>query len=426
MSEGQNTNITTKLFLIGIFSILMVFSFPNPSSAATGIHNRINFQGKVVNDDGTNVTDGNYDFVFRVYTVSTGGSAIWTETWNTGTEQVSVSDGIFQVELGTHTTLPGSVDFNTDNIYLSVEFAADGEMNPRIRFTAVPYAFNAEKVSGLTVTDTTGTLTVANGKTVSFADAFTTSGAFPLTFTTTASTSVTLPTNGMLATHAGIEELTNKTIGSTGLVFSSAATDIAAASGEGLTILGNAASSFSTTAGTLTLAAAGSGTIGTVQIGAGGAGSATPDFFGLDVKSTTGDPAGGFEGAMYYNAYDDRFRCYQGSGWMDCIGSGSGGMSIGGTITSATQGSILFAGAAGILAQDNANFFWDDSTNRLGLGTATPAAMLSLYGTSNAIRLSYDASHYTTLSANNSGDLAITGSSVTDSSVTLGNDTAND
>ena len=63
-----------------------------------------------------------------------------------------------------------------------------------------------------------------------------------------------------------------------------------------------------------------------VQIGAGGAGSTTPDFFALDVKSTTGDPAAaGFEGAMYYNTADNKFRCYQGSAWTDCIGSGSGG-----------------------------------------------------------------------------------------------------
>ena len=36
-------------------------------------------------------------------------------------------------------------------------------------------------------------------------------------------------------------------------------------------------------------------------------------------------------------------------------------IAIGDTITSATVGSVLFAGAAGVLAQDNANFFWDDS-----------------------------------------------------------------
>ena len=37
-----------------------------------------------------------------------------------------------------------------------------------------------------------------------------------------------------------------------------------------------------------------------------------------------------------------------------------------------TQGSVLFAGASGVIAEDNANFFWDDTNNRLGLGTATP------------------------------------------------------
>lgn len=45
-------------------------------------------------------------------------------------------------------------------------------------------------------------------------------------------------------------------------------------------------------------------------------------------------------------------------------------MAIGGVITSATQGSVLFAGAAGVLAQDNANFFWNDTTNTMLLGAS--------------------------------------------------------
>ena len=34
-----------------------------------------------------------------------------------------------------------------------------------------------------------------------------------------------------------------------------------------------------------------------------------------------------------------------------------------------TQGSILFAGASGVLSQDNANFFWDDTANTLSVGS---------------------------------------------------------
>ena len=53
---------------------------------------------------------------------------------------------------------------------------------------------------------TTGTLTLAGN--------FATSGANPLTLTTTASTNVTLPTTGTLSTLAGSEELDNKTLDS--------------------------------------------------------------------------------------------------------------------------------------------------------------------------------------------------------------------
>lgn len=61
-------------------------------------------------------------------------------------------------------------------------------------------------------------------------------------------------------------------------------------------------------------------------------------------------------------------------------GGGGGTMEIGGDITSATQGSILFAGASGVLAQDNANFFFDDTNNRLGIGTNAPSRTLHVVG----------------------------------------------
>lgn len=54
------------------------------------------------------------------------------------------------------------------------------------------------------------------------------------------------------------------------------------------------------------------------------------------------------------------------------------GVSYGGTGTNTTftAGSVVFAGASGIYAQDNANLFFDDTNNRLGVGTASPADLL--------------------------------------------------
>ena len=44
-----------------------------------------------------------------------------------------------------------------------------------------------------------------------------------------------------------------------------------------------------------------------------------------------------------------------------------------GTATALTPGSVVFAGASGVYSQDNAQLFWDDTNNRLGIGTATPS-----------------------------------------------------
>jgi hypothetical protein len=45
-----------------------------------------------------------------------------------------------------------------------------------------------------------------------------------------------------------------------------------------------------------------------------------------------------------------------------------------------TQGSVPFAGASGLLSQDNVNLFWDNTNKRLGIGTAVPSAPLTVIG----------------------------------------------
>jgi len=49
-----------------------------------------------------------------------------------------------------------------------------------------------------------------------------------------------------------------------------------------------------------------------------------------------------------------------------------------GTATAFTAGSVVFAGASGVYTQDNANLFWDNANNRLGIGTASPTAPLTV------------------------------------------------
>lgn len=145
--------------------------------------------------------------MFALYSVASGGVAIWSET-----QSLTFTDGVFSAYLGAVTSLPGSVDFNTDNLFLGINVNSDGEMTPRVRLAAVPQAFNAEKVSGLTVTNTTGTLTIPNSRTVSFGHNFTTSGANPLTFTTTGTTNATIPLGTVtLADLASSQTFTNKT-----------------------------------------------------------------------------------------------------------------------------------------------------------------------------------------------------------------------
>jgi len=58
-----------------------------------------------------------------------------------------------------------------------------------------------------------------------------------------------------------------------------------------------------------------------------------------------------------------------------------------GTTTALTAGSVVFAGASGVYSQDNANLFWDNTNDRLGIGTTSPAVPLEVAGNIRSVGL---------------------------------------
>lgn len=204
--KPQINLVTRKLsyFVLGLIVFLFVLVGFSKVNAVAGIYSVINFQGKLVNKaDGTNITDANYNFTFKLYDAASGGNLLPSGTGWSETQNLAVTSGIFRAGLGSSTAFPTTLDFNSDSIYLDVSFNGEN-FSTRVRLTAVPYAFNAQKVGGLTVTNTTGTLTVTGGSTVAFGGNFTTSGSNAVTLSSTGTTGLTLPTSGTLTTGTGI------------------------------------------------------------------------------------------------------------------------------------------------------------------------------------------------------------------------------
>jgi len=72
--------------------------------------------------------------------------------------------------------------------------------------------------------------------------------------------------------------------------------------------------------------------------------------------------------------------------------SGGGGMEIGGLVVDGTPGSVLFIGAGGTLAEDNPNFFYNDTSNALAIGKNTSLnAKFSIHNVVNTNYLSISA-----------------------------------
>ncbi len=198
------------LVVVGLLVSLSVLVpvLRNSDVALAATSSTLNFQGRLLSNTGSLVPDGTYNFEFILYNVPSGGSALWTDTrydQNGATAgldyRVTVKNGYFSVYLGD--TSAGGTAFGSNinwdqelwlgmNIGGSTQTATptwDGEMSPRFKLTAVPYAFQAGNALGVTSNSTSTAATNTNGVTVSTGNSTTSGNTGALTISTGDATS---------------------------------------------------------------------------------------------------------------------------------------------------------------------------------------------------------------------------------------------
>jgi hypothetical protein len=162
--------------------------------ANAAANNTINFQARLLTNTGALVPDGYYNVEFKLYDAVSGGTLLWTDSrYDTngvtaGNDyRIQVMNGYLTVSLGDTsaggTAFPGTIDWSQE-LWLSMNIGGttqtasptwNGEMSPRMKVTAVPYAFAAKEAQQLKVTDSGFTSTVSvttptANRTITFAD----------------------------------------------------------------------------------------------------------------------------------------------------------------------------------------------------------------------------------------------------------------
>jgi len=139
-----------------LFTLFVFFGFLTAQNSGawplqqTGASlNSIPYQGRLADASGNNLT-GTYPMVFSLYEAAMNGSPLWTEQW----PSVQVSDGLFNVMLGSIAAIPQSVFVNKSTLYLGMRIGSDAEMTPRVQLGTVPFAVQALTVPDSSISTT--------------------------------------------------------------------------------------------------------------------------------------------------------------------------------------------------------------------------------------------------------------------------------
>jgi hypothetical protein len=142
-------NVGTLLMVVVLLLTVPSLAAPLRAPIATST-STISYQGRLADSSGDPLT-GKYNLEFRIYDVPTGGVPLWTEMW-TGANAVDVSDGLFNVMLGSiNNTLAESIE-GYDELYLGITVGTDSEMVPRVQLGSVPFSMQAMTVADGSIT----------------------------------------------------------------------------------------------------------------------------------------------------------------------------------------------------------------------------------------------------------------------------------
>lgn len=290
------------LTLPAVSFLVACFTFTVPAFAAQTVPYKLNFQGRLTGSTGA-VLAGTYDMQFKFYTAATSGTYIWGETRTAANANaVTVTNGLFSILIGEGTAVAGSsaslqaAIAANQTMYLEVTVGAE-TLSPRNQMGASAYAINADLLDGLD----SSAFAPASGST-NYAPMSGSTNYAPI------SGSGNYIQSGLSAQTANFNITGNGTV--TGNFTNSSGTTLFQPANGSQT-----AFSIQTMASAVLFAADTSNS--RIYIG-NPVDDANAVLFVLDNKSGSGDPAGGVNGAEYYNSTNNKFRCYEAGVWKNC------------------------------------------------------------------------------------------------------------
>ena len=135
----------SRIGLVGILTLVLISIF-SWEAVFADVPQQVFFQARLKKAGATTLS-GSHSFIFRLYSASSGGTSLWSETQTLTADSV----GVVSCYLGSSTMFPSTIDFNS-TYYLSVEVDSDGEMSPRLKIVSSLGSLNSDRFDGLNST----------------------------------------------------------------------------------------------------------------------------------------------------------------------------------------------------------------------------------------------------------------------------------
>jgi hypothetical protein len=151
---GKGNLLVLTLLLVVLSSLILAYqAIYTREQAGAAPNTNINFQARILTNTGALVPDGNYSIQFKIYDSLAGPTSQWNET-----QAVAVKNGYVSVSLGSVNPFSG-IDWSQEQ-WLTMNINGDGEMAPRMKVTAVPFALRSNQAD--TLTNGSGTISAGS------------------------------------------------------------------------------------------------------------------------------------------------------------------------------------------------------------------------------------------------------------------------